>query len=186
MKQFAILIFICILTAFSTSKGKEPIEYDEKQELTWQDYKGKPNRSSSFKALTATKISFKASSNGEILSLSIKNSFEPHSSWTKNTESEVLLKHERLHFHISEVYARKLRKEILESQFKSSGQKLITEITKLYEKKMNELTRYQKQYDRETEHSINESKQEEWELTVYMELDLLANYKNSKIEIKLR
>ena len=186
MKQFAILIFICILTAFSTSKGKETIEYNEKHELTWKDYKGKPNKSSSFKALTATNVSFKANSDGEVLSLRLKNTFEPHSSWTTTTESEALLKHERLHFHISEAYARKLRKEILASQFNSSGQKLMTEITKLYEKKMDKLTRYQKQYDRETEHSVNEGKQEEWEKTVYKELARLANYKNSEIEIKLK
>ena len=94
-----------------------------------------------------------------MLKLSIKNTFEPHNSWTKTNESVELLEHERLHFHISELYARKLRKQIQETKFNSTDQKLMNEISRMYEDKMNELSKYQIRYDRETSHSTMEEKQ---------------------------
>lgn len=186
MKQLAALILIFIITAFSGPKEKELIEYDDNKELTWNDYKGKPNKASSFKALTATRISFSANSDGKTLQLKLQNYFEPHNSWTKTTENQELLEHERLHFHISELYARKLRKKILQTEFTSTGQKLMNEISKLYEESMQELTKSQRLYDRETDHSIKEKEQKEWETIVFTALEELKNFNNSEIEIQLK
>lgn len=185
MKQFILFISILTMMAFSLAEEKKPIEYNERNELTWKDNHARSNKSSYFKALTVTKITFKGSSNGKIVQLSIKNTFEPHNSWTKNKESNALLEHERLHFHISELYARKLRKEILETEFTAREQKLMNEISRLYEDKMKELSQYQRQYDRETDHSTIEEKQNEWELKIKSELIALKRFAYHTIEMEL-
>lgn len=180
-----VLSFCLLLLSFSISK-KEVIQYDINRQLTWNDYKGQPNRASTFKALTATSIKFNANSDGKTLSLSLINSFEPRASWTKTTENRNLLNHERLHFDISELYARELRKEILEMKVNSSGQKLIDKISKMYSTKMKELDDFQKQYDKETDHSIIESRQQAWEKDIKYKLDKLDAYQTTEVVIVLK
>ena len=180
---FSIVCFLSLTT--TEQRNKAAINYDEQHELNWEDYKAKPNKASSYKALTATVVSFSAKSDGKTLQLTLQNAFEPHNSWTKTIENKELLDHERLHFHISEVYARKLRKEILNTKFKSSGQKLMNEISELYQSKMNELAKYQRRYDKETDHSIDVKKQKEWERQVFQELEALKSYFSAEITIQL-
>ena len=183
--QVLFLSFCLLLFAFKGDK-KELIEYDEKQELTWDDYKGRPNKASSFKALTATRISFGANSDGKSLQLSIHNYFEPRSSWTKTDKNQDLLDHERLHFHISELFARKLRKQILQTKFKSKAQKVMDEISKMYEENVRELTKCQRLYDRETDHSIAVKEQKTWEAKIRLELADLNEFSNPLLEISLK
>ena len=185
-----VLLLFCLsigILFFSFSNNeKKPIEYNASKELSWDDYNGKPNRASSFKALTATRISFSANSNGKVLKLSLQNYFEPKNSWTKTKNNEILLNHERLHFHISELYARKLRKEILETEFKLSGKKLMNEISQIYSQKMKELSLAQQRYDRETDHSIKEKEQTAWQSNIKTELFSLKNFAEPDIEIDLK
>jgi len=185
MKPFLFIIIILTIMAFSGADDNKLIEYHERNELTWNDYHAQPNHESPFKALTATRISFKAKSNSKMLKLSIKNTFEPHNSWTKTNESVELLEHERLHFHISELYARKLRKQIQETKFNSTDQKLMNEFSRMYEDKMNELSKYPLRYDRETSHSTMEEKQKEWESKIKSELLALKLFSNPNVEIEI-
>ncbi len=185
MKGFAFIVLMVSSTNYFTPKEKESINYDENRQLTWSDYQARPNKASSFKALTATVVSFSAKSDGKTLQLTLQNTFEPHNSWTKTAENVALLEHERLHFQLSELYARKLRKEILETKFKSSGQKLMNDIGKLYEKKMQELTVVQRKYDKETDHSINQKEQKEWEIKIKTQLAELRKYSIAEITIEL-
>ena len=186
MKQLAAVLFICILTAFSFPKKKELMEYNEKQELTWDDYKSRPNKASSFKALTATRISFAANTDGDLLQLSVQNYFEPQSSWTKTKKNRELLDHERLHFHISELFARKLRKQILQTKYKSKAQKAMNDVSKMYEENIYELTKCQRLYDKETDHSISVKEQKRWETKIRSELASLKEFSNPKIVINLK
>lgn len=185
MNQLTLVIFILTCMAFSEVEEQKLIEYNERNELTWKDYRAKPNHKSPFKALTATRVSFKANSNGKTLNLIITNIFEPYNSWTKTNESAQLLEHERLHFHISELYARKLRKIIQERKFNTSSQKLMNEVSRLYEDKMNELSQHQKRYDRETGHSTIKQKQKEWESKIKSELLALKLFSNPNVEIEI-
>jgi len=186
MKQLAAILLVFIVTGFSLPKEKGLIEYNEQRELTWNDYKARPNKASSFKALTASRISFSANSEGKLLKLNLQNYFEPHASWTKTDKNKELLEHERLHFHISELFARKLRRQILQTKFKSSGQRLMNEVSKMYEEHMHELTQCQRRYDRETDHSIQVDKQEEWDFKIKSELLTLKQFTNPSIEIELK
>ena len=90
----------------------------------------------------------------------------------KSTDS-LILKHEQLHFDIAEVFARKLREKIknhnkeffdLESYNK--------EIDLIYQRYFL----YQERYDRETKHSLNIDKQNEWEEKINLNLLSSTSY----------
>lgn len=182
-----LLLLIIFLSAQFINAQQEAPSYPWKSigQLEWEDYKAKPNKASSFKALTATGVSFAINYEESILTINIINSFDPSDSWTKDKSSTRLLAHERLHFDISELFARKLRKAILETTFTSRGKALMNEISGLYQKKMKELAHFQKAYDKETDHSIIEKTQKEWELMVHHELESLNNYASSEIQVNL-
>ena len=183
----SILFLPLFLLLFSFDGDKKELrEYDEKKELTWDDYKARPNKASSFKALTVTRTSFSANSDGKLLQLTVQNYFEPQSSWTKTDKNQELLDHERLHFHISELFARKLRKQILQTKFKSKAQKVMDEISKMYEVNIRELTKFQRLYDRETDHSIAVKEQKNWEAKIRSELADLHEFSNPVLEISLK
>lgn len=173
-----LFCFVCGLSA-------QTIEWEKIGQLEWKNYKGKPNKMSSFQALTATGISFSINYEGEQVRISILNTFDPNNSWSKDKKSDYLLAHEQLHFDISELFARKLRKELLETDFDARGKKLMNEIAELYQQKMKELDRFQKNYDKETDHSLIETAQKEWELKVKQEIKQLEQFASSEVQILL-
>ncbi|MBL4708523.1 MAG: DUF922 domain-containing protein [Flavobacteriales bacterium] len=183
-----ILLF-CSLISFSfflhAQKARKERAWQSIGQLNWNDYKAKPNKATSFKALTSTGVTFAINYEGDLLSIEVSNFFHPNSSWTKNNQSEKLLRHERLHFDISELLTRKLRKEISKTNFKTRGKKLMSEISTMYQEKMKELSHYQKRYDKETDHSIIEEAQRKWEIKVKRELKSLQQYSSSEVKIEL-
>jgi len=95
-------------------------------------------------------------------------------------KSDILLEHEQLHFNITELFARKLRKF-----FSDEKNYFLTnpiECQAVYNSIMNELILFQNLYDEETKFGTFESKQKEWNLKVY---DLLEMYKEYELEIEI-
>ena len=80
----------------------------------------------------------------------------------------LILGHEQLHFDISELYARKLKKR-LESERYAYGT-VKTKVKSIYRKINEELDIYQNLYDAETNFSRNMDKQAEWKLNITMAL----------------
>lgn len=61
----------------------------------------------------------------------------------------------------------------------------MNEISRIYEYKMNELSKYQIRYDRETSHSTVEQKQKEWESKIKAELLSFKHFSNPNVEIQI-
>lgn len=85
-----------------------------------------------------------------------------------------MLNHERLHFDITELYARKFRKQLQESTFTYN---INDEMDKIHDVINKELGAMQKKYDNETDHSQIVEKQIEWEKYIAVELEKYAKYK---------
>ena len=185
MKAYLILLFLVISLNGFSQKNTSLIAWSESASLNWKDFKGKSNRTSSFKALTTTSISFGINYENTTLTIEIKTEFDPNKSWTKVKENPNLLSHERLHFDIAELFARKLRQKILETTFKHKGKKLMNEITGFYQEIMSDLDKYQRTYDRETKHSIIEEVQQKWEKKTHKELAELSKYSDTTLHIQL-
>jgi hypothetical protein len=98
-------------------------------------------------------------------------------SWKIARDKDGLL-HEQYHFNITELFARKLRQQIV-------LQKLLIEsiaFKQLYFKMLRMLNEMQNKYDTETEHSLNETLQLQWQKYIDEELAKLDEFKSHIID----
>lgn len=149
--------------------------------LTWKQFKGQPNTNIDAVALTASGITFEFSvreTNIKIVSFSTKvfAHFYPDKSWyIVEKGNDHILEHEQLHFDITELYARKFRKQI--AQLKVSNN-IKNQLRTLHQNINKELAVTQNRYDTETDNSVNKVQQDHWKLYVQQELNQLEAYKS--------
>lgn len=150
--------------------------------ITWDDFKGPRNRKSSGIASTFSYMDIdvvKTNNTGaEVLLQAV---FDTEESWVIYKEKTVLA-HERGHFDITELYARKLRKKISETTFKKADFR--TTLRKLYADYDDEMDKYHDRYDDETESSMNTEKQKAWEAGIKKDIEALNAYKTTTLNIK--
>ena len=84
------------------------------RQLTWSDFRGRPNLISPAMATTSYVIAYEAKCVGDAFSFNVESRFLPTQSWVKTEHilertSDRTLNHERTHFDLSEVQARKAR-----------------------------------------------------------------------------
>lgn len=177
MHKFLILV---VLSCFIFQGEEESIIWSEDLELQWSDFRGEPKPQGDTVASTASGISFgyssAISSTGiEDFTYNITAHFYPDKSWSvKGPLKAIVLDHERLHFDITELHARKFKQRIANTKFSLN---IKSELGKIHNAINVELAAMQKKYDAETSHSIIEERQLEWQSFIAKELDELANYK---------
>ena len=141
------------------------------RELCWEDFRG-PKLSNDFNAGTYGGLSYYINKYNTVYWFAF---FSKDKSW-HNAETENGLEHEKYHFNIVEIHARKLRKAIIEK-------KLSINYVVTLNKKINEIwaecESMQSAYDQETTHSRNSKKQSDWERKINRELETLINYKSN-------
>ena len=133
-----ILFFIGFISLMSFSFVKDDfILWQENKKLKIQDFKAdnkdtiKVNRQQFLGAISAIRIeysSFQRNKNS-VPDFSIKTYFDPNESWML-LKNDYVLQHEQIHFDLTELYARKMRKSV-----ESLRQKNVTNIS-IYRKKI--------------------------------------------------
>ena len=133
-----IFFFIGFITLMSFTFVKDNfILWQENKKLKIQDFKAenkdtiKVNRQQFLGAISAIRIeysSFQRNKNS-VPDFSIKTYFDPNESWML-LKNDYVLQHEQIHFDLTELYARKMRKSV-----ESLRQKNITNIS-IYRKKI--------------------------------------------------
>ena len=173
MKLFPALILLTTLSSFGTLNCSL-IDWSVGRKLSWSDFKASPDKNSLNAALTGTNIKFDFSYNSETgFKYHIYCQFDKNSSWGK-VKTDYILAHEQGHFDIAEIYARKLCKAFREYQ--PDIEKANKEVNKLYDNLMKQLTEAQKQYDYETQNSINTAGQKKWLKQINDDLESLRDY----------
>jgi hypothetical protein len=177
--RFLLLFVVLSLFSFSSENDKEKMQWNESRKLTWADFQGRPLGGNDFVASTNSGISFSYSfriENGELdLNYTIQSNFYPKLSWFKpGNVSDYILEHEQTHFDISELFARKLRKKMMETGFSSNPKKAIDAI---YEKNEQERRAFQNRYDSETDHSKIPEAEYRWREYVKKQLELHERWK---------
>lgn len=185
MKRLLLLSFLMML-AFSVKAqtGKKEL----KDTLIWKndsmlvssDFTGKPKGKTYYGFASSGIVLYSKEKDGMMLMV-IEAIFQKSKSYMKGN-SPYLLKHEQLHFDITELYARKLRQRIAQKDF-SKVKKIHEEILKMYNKVNAELSREQEKYDAATEHSQNAAKQKRWNESIRNQLKTLENFSNTEINI---
>ncbi len=133
-----IFFFIGFITLMSFSFVKDDfILWQENKKLKIQDFKAenkdtvKVNQQQFLGAISAIRIeysSFQRNKNS-VPDFSIKTYFDPNESWML-LKNDYVLQHEQIHFDLTELYARKMRKSV-----ESLRQKNVTNIS-IYRKKI--------------------------------------------------
>lgn len=161
----------------SVSVNENNIVWHITRKLAWKDFKGLPPSVSETSASASTNCGFDVSAqsdgNMKLIAVSIKNMFYGDKSWVRPDKSDLtkLLEHEQAHFDLCEVYARKLRKRIADSNYQINIDKAISEVFDAFKQR-------QQLYDKETNHSRNKEKQAEWIKMIAVELQELDDYIN--------
>lgn len=146
------------------AQEEEAILWNSEQRLSWANFKAEPPKDSEIAATTASGLSYQFSTteeNGKYeLDYIVSTYFYPNRSWYQyNICDEVILSHEQLHFDISELYARKMRKIMDNTTFTKNVK---AEVKAIYRQINKELAEFQQVYDRETNYSRNIEQQLSW------------------------
>lgn len=158
------------------------IPWTESRLLTWTDFLGKPDKSSHHNATTSTKLRTEAPIfTPEKVVLEFINEFEKHSSWFTTT-SDALLKHEQIHFDISEIAVRKMRKKF--ARYKLTQLKVLNkDVNDAFSAAVQERSRLNHAYDNETHHGLIETEQKKWEKDIATELESLKEFASPQVRI---
>ena len=139
-----------------------PIEYKDVTSISLQDFKGfkLPNQTLNGEkdfAFIVTTIEYETDDN----MVEVKAIFHPSRSYVynENLVSKSLLEHELYHFHITEVFAREIRKQLSEMKKVPTT----AEVRRIVDAQKNAERTMQIDYDYETYHSYVLKKQKAWQ-----------------------
>jgi hypothetical protein len=108
----AQLIYLSIFILNISATNASLIAWQKNYVLSTKDFKGKIDKNSSFNANTNTVIKFKMSEEDTIKTI-ITAYFDKQKSWIKPLTPDKVIEHERLHFDLTEIYAREIKKRII-------------------------------------------------------------------------
>lgn len=169
------------------------IEYSDAGKFHWGLFKGRINpqhiaeMGANTGAVTVSSLSYstvKFTSTSVILKITAK--FHTHESWTRYPKLRNpghALNHEKRHFDLCEVYARKIRQRISETRF--TRRNLNSQLKSIFSALTKEHSAEQSKYDHETEHSIDPEQQKLWNEEIDRRLTDLADYSETIVVIPL-
>lgn len=138
-------------------------------------------------AVTVSSLSYstiKFTSKSIVLKITAK--FHPEESWTrypKLRNPSHALNHEKRHFDLCEVYARKIRQRISESHF--TRRNLNSKLKTIFADLAAEHSEEQSKYDHETEHSIDPDQQQAWNKIIDHRLAELSDFSDTIVVVPL-
>lgn len=175
MTRILILLF-SILCFFKTD---ERIPWQESKKLSWDNFIGQPDSNSDAAAVTSSGITFgyrlsRVNNIIESIDTEATAHFYPEKSWVKPDEADThILAHEQLHFDITELFTRKLRKALSEVTI---SQNVNEQLDAIHVKTVKDLNDFQNLYDSETDFSRDYDAQAKWQAYINSELDALKDY----------
>lgn len=176
MKYVFLILFLT-----SGQLWSQRIEWKEDRKLVWSNFKSNKNNQHGKDIVAYTHCGWvysvvKSSNPKGAAKVNIETIFNEDKSWKDDTRiTDYVLNHEQKHFDIAEIYARKIRKEII-SKIKTSGD-YDRNFQTIYSRILKDYRNFQVLYDGVTEHGMNKEKQSEYNAIISNELELLKDYK---------
>ena len=156
----------------------EPIAWSATRLLTLTDFQGHYPAGDPLAGLSSTDIRAGAACRDYVFTGSVKATFDPNTSWLRDSKNAtpMLLRHEQLHFDLTEIYARLLRQKLVVFQAKANCEKLQPAFDNLTKPMYNEWNREENRYDQETNHGLNAVRQAYWEKQTQVRLEQLKAF----------
>ena len=160
------------MCANTTKVGdRNKICWEGDEPLVWKDFKGSvPSRTDQV-AYTTVHFSYKVPAKN---SIQVLNCFVKDKSWVKKDKRlPRILAHEQYHFHISEIFARRMRRDMAKITIPT-----IPNVEGPFDEWLEKYYVEQALYDKETSHSQIRTEQIKWEEKIDKELKELEAYKD--------
>jgi len=143
------------------AKTYDEITWSEEVRLSWDDFQSLPDYENNFvKALTASSIRYKYSCLEDSIFYTVEAVFKRNESWVKpEAYTDYILDHEQLHFDITELFAREMRKELGKQTYACEDEAQFQEKVDFI---LSEWRYVQSTYDKETFFSVREDDQARW------------------------
>ena len=160
------------------SNSNDTLFWQESYSIQRTDFIGRNDNTSGFAAYSFTMVilDYSIAINRwgvKEPSFNIRAGFDKQKSWISDEslrEPDIVLMHERLHFDITELTARRL-KMALSITYKQ--QTMQEQINQIYQKQIRLGDEMQERYDKETDHGLNRTKQVAWETKIARKLQEL-------------
>jgi predicted secreted Zn-dependent protease len=165
------------LAQTAATSSRDLLEWNEFYQLQWHDFQGKRTDDAIGDAGTVVQIKAKPYMLKKKVRYDVYAYFSRKKSWASDT-SDALLRHERLHFDIAEVYARKIRKKIQELSDRDVND--VKTYNAAVQEILEESNEADRLYDIQTLHGSLPKRQAEWAKKVRQELTELKRYKRQK------
>ncbi|TXI67181.1 MAG: hypothetical protein E6Q46_03595 [Flavobacterium sp.] len=186
IKKIIILFFLISKIAFAQSSFENDsiLIWNENRKITWTDFKSQ-NKVHSYEhasaVITPGLIAYpKTIEESKIKKVKIIATVYKNKSWYKIKE-DYILNHEQVHFNITEIYARKFRKEL--AKIEESGDKInANTFLSLFHKIEDEHWEFQFQYEDETQRGTNFNQQKIWNEKIQKLLNELDDF---KLDVKI-
>ena len=172
------LIFILSWVSISL---ENLIVWSKEKKISWNDFQATAPKLDSHIALSRVEIQYESSVDKEgKMTMEIRAVFIKDQSWVKqDRKSDNILKHEQYHFNLTEVWARKLRRDVTGKKW--NPKTFEKEFNSMFKKHMAQTLKEQLRYDNETNHSQLRDKQTNWEQQIDKELVNLKMYSETKV-----
>ena len=159
-----LFLFLPLLGYALQADEADAFAWESGSQLRWEDFRGVPPEDKTVAATTASGISYSFKTKGMpgeyTLDYEVVSYFYPEKSWYHPELSNAgVLMHEQLHFNITELYARKMRKILSDRTFSGNVR---GEVRQIFSKINRELKAFQDRYDLETDFSRNLEAQQRW------------------------
>ena len=167
MRKYICLALIICLNTLAFSQDVIINGVNKNRPLTWVDFKGEPDKGSSYDANTYWTITYNIKGisfredTANISGFSIILSMQEKLSWSKpEKQTNILLKHEQGHFDLALICQREIMRQIngtifFKADFKEKIPTIFSTILKKYQL-------LESKYDEETNHSKNQAAQDTW------------------------
>lgn len=181
MMQFLFIFGIIGLLVLGPIEDEPKIVWADTLTFNWTLFKAAVPANKEFHARTDWGIDCSAAVMRGNLVITLTAVMYPNASWIKPTKkSEELLIHEKLHFDIAEVYARKIRQAFEDSALNKTD--VDVWIKGIYRKIFEDCRNAQKQFDEDTNHSIVKAEQIKWFKKVNDALEQLDRWKQVTVK----
>jgi len=189
--KWPTILCIVLSTSGLFSQQAPFIEYSTVKTFNWDMFKGKINiqhlneMGDNTQAVTVSNLTYAAAAiTDRSASIKVVAEFNPNESWTrypKMERQEIALDHEKRHFDITEIYARKIRKALATGQFTSRH--FIDAMDNLFKDLTSQHRAEQKKYDHETMHSMDAAQQKKWNKWIDEQLAELSDYSKTSLVV---
>jgi len=182
MKLNAAILCLFLSTCYishAQTKAEPLVKWDAENKISWENFNVKDtNDRFAAEANTFFKANFYLKNDSVFCQ--VVTYLNAHRSWRKPFMKldEYAIKHEQMHFDITEIFARKIRKELIDSAVNEQG------VEKIYFAHSKACREFQQLYDNETRHSLDKKHQEQWNKKIRKLLLSLNDYKERAIYIK--